>query len=515
MVARRGPGRSAPRRGATPLLELRGLGKRYGAMLGARRRRTSWREPAKSTPCVGANGAGKSTLLHLLAGIIRRAPARSASTARTVPSPRPRDARACRHRLGPPGARRPARAHRRRERLARPRAADARRAARPARRCAPRTVELLSVRAAARSRRRRASAQRRRPAARGDRARPVRFARILTLDEPSAVLSMQRARSSVRHRARAKGQGTAGAVRVASARRGLRDRRPGDGAAQRRRVFEGATAQVTRNELVRHMVGHDGRRAQARRARFRRRQTITSASRGTEPPVSTQAGRTGEILGLGGLVGAAGHASRAGSPGSSAESRPATGCEAQVHVRSARRRSRHGIVYLTEDRKRDGLFLNLSVASNASAAALGRTRSGCFSRRASMRRSRRCSSDWRSSPRRCATGAALSGGNQQKVLFGRALCGAAARARLRRADARRRRRRARGDLRAHRIARRSGVAIVVVCSDLKELLGLAHRILVVREARVVAELPPNAQEHDIVEASVPSAAPTLQRASEE
>ena len=50
----------------------------------------------------------------------------------------------------------------------------------------------------------------------------------------------------------------------------------------------------------------------------------------------------------------------------------------------------------------------------------------------------------------------------------------------------------------------SGVAIVLISSDLKELIGVAQRILVVRDARVVAELPPDAQERDIVEAFVPA-----------
>jgi ABC-type sugar transport system ATPase subunit len=36
---------------------------------------------------------------------------------------------------------------------------------------------------------------------------------------------------------------------------------------------------------------------------------------------------------------------------------------------------------------------------------------------------------------------------------------------------------------------------------LKELLALCHRVLVVRDAAVVAELPANASEHDIVEAA--------------
>jgi rhamnose transport system ATP-binding protein len=100
---------------------------------------------------------------------------------------------------------------------------------------------------------------------------------------------------------------------------------------------------------------------------------------------------------------------------------------------------------------------------------------------------------------------ALSGGNQQKVLLGRALL---ARPRVllcdeptRGVDVG-----AREEIYALIEALASaGVAIVLVSSDLKELLAVAHRILVVREARVVAELPPNAQERNIVEAAVPTA----------
>ena len=96
---------------------------------------------------------------------------------------------------------------------------------------------------------------------------------------------------------------------------------------------------------------------------------------------------------------------------------------------------------------------------------------------------------------------ALSGGTQQKVLFGRALL---APPRVLVCDEP-----TRGlDLGAREeiyslvealVA--SGVAIVLVSSDLKELFGIAHRILVVRDARIVAELPPNAHARDIVEAS--------------
>ena len=59
----------------------------------------------------------------------------------------------------------------------------------------------------------------------------------------------------------------------------------------------------------------------------------------------------------------------------------------------------------------------------------------------------------------------------------------------RRADARRRRGREARDLRAPRRARRrAGMAIVLVSSELEEILGLAHRVLVMRAGRLVAEL---------------------------
>jgi ABC-type sugar transport system ATPase subunit len=50
------------------------------------------------------------------------------------------------------------------------------------------------------------------------------------------------------------------------------------------------------------------------------------------------------------------------------------------------------------------------------------------------------------------------------------------------------------------------VTIVLVSSDLKELLALCHRILVVRDAVVVAELPASASELEIVDAAVVRAA---------
>jgi ABC-type sugar transport system ATPase subunit len=218
--------------------------------------------------------------------------------------------------------------------------------------------------------------------------------------------------------------------------------------------------------------------------------------------------RAGEVLGLGGLVGAGrtrlARRLCALERGTSALYRSAEG--ESFTLRSARQAVRRGVVYLTEDRTRDGLFLNLSILANASAASLGRiVRAGWLSRR----RERAAVTPMVERLRLvCASlGApvrALSGGNQQKVLFGRALL---ARPRVLVCDE---------PTRGVDVGAReeiyglieslaaSGVAVVLISSDLKELLTLSHRVLVVRSARVVAELGAGASELDIVKASVPT-----------
>jgi simple sugar transport system ATP-binding protein/ribose transport system ATP-binding protein len=83
---------------------------------------------------------------------------------------------------------------------------------------------------------------------------------------------------------------------------------------------------------------------------------------------------------------------------------------------------------------------------------------------------------------------ALSGGNQQKVLFARTLlCGP----RVLIADEPTRgvdvgAKRAIYDILAELAA--EGLGLIVISSELEEVLGLAHRVLVMRRGRVVAEL---------------------------
>jgi rhamnose transport system ATP-binding protein len=200
--------------------------------------------------------------------------------------------------------------------------------------------------------------------------------------------------------------------------------------------------------------------------------------------------RAGEILGLAGLVGAgrteAALAIFGARPGSVAEvfvgGRP-------VRIRSPRDAIAAGIGYVPEDRKEAGLFLDMSIARNVAAAALGRFGSWRFS----DRRQDEVADDYRRSLGIVSRGGAepvraLSGGNQQKVLLARWLLvgpkvlivdeptrgvdvGA--------------KREVHGLLFA--LARR-GTAVVVISSDLPEVIALADRVLVLRQGRPTGEL---------------------------
>jgi ABC-type sugar transport system ATPase subunit len=495
---------------APPLLELRRLGKRYGGTWALEA--VDLAAPAGEVHALlGANGAGKSTLLHLLAGIAAPSAGVIRLDGRDVRFSSPADAAgagiACVHQeltvlpqltvaenvwLG--------REPRTRFGLLDRRALRADTVALLRRHELPLDPDKVAGRLSV-------AGRQLVEIARALSASP----RILTLDEPSSVLSMQ---ERDRLFAIVRTLTAQGLLVVFVSHRldevfEISDRvtvlRNG------RRVFHALTAQVTRDELVRHMVGHavQERLAPQRPPASALPSTeIRIEGRQVQPLTITLA--AGEIVGLGGLVGA-GRTRLARrlaglEPGVTASYRQGDG--ASFAIRSAREAIAHGIVYLTEDRKRDGLFLNLPVASNASAAALARIAPlGWLSRGHELAMVRPVLDELRlvaASLRMPVR--SLSGGNQQKVLFGRALL---ARPRVLFCDEP-----TRGvDVGAREeiyalieALAASGVAIVLISSDLKELLGVAQRILVVRNARIVAELPPDAEERDIIDAFVPALA---------
>jgi ribose transport system ATP-binding protein len=150
-----------------------------------------------------------------------------------------------------------------------------------------------------------------------------------------------------------------------------------------------------------------------------------------------------------------------------------------------------GVVYLTEDRKHLGLFLDLTVRENVNLNVLGRDARADGVRNLRAARDRAVAAI-RALAIRVAhdlvTVGSLSGGNQQKVLLSRLL---ETKPRILILDEP-----TRGvDIGAKseiyrlidELARR-GVGTIVISSELPEVVGICDRVLVMREGRIVGEV---------------------------
>jgi ABC-type sugar transport system ATPase subunit len=150
----------------------------------------------------------------------------------------------------------------------------------------------------------------------------------------------------------------------------------------------------------------------------------------------------------------------------------------------------NGLGFLTEDRKQAGLCLNLSLAHNLTLANVrALVRHWKLDRKVELHASRESIERLKIRPANPdKTVARLSGGNQQKVLLGRWLF-AESRIFLLDEPTRGVDVAARAEIyRAINELVETGAAVVMVSSDLPELLGMADRILVMRRGRLVAEL---------------------------
>jgi len=163
---------------------------------------------------------------------------------------------------------------------------------------------------------------------------------------------------------------------------------------------------------------------------------------------------------------------------------------ARLKLRSAQDAVRNGIVYITEDRKRDGLFSGLDIIANATASALPGFALGPFRRKS--RETAETATIMKSLSLVAASlndpVARLSGGNQQKVLIGRALL---AKPRLLVCDEPTRGVDVGARAEIYRILRdlaASGTAVIVVSSDIEELLAITDRIAIMHDRCIVAEI---------------------------
>ncbi len=202
--------------------------------------------------------------------------------------------------------------------------------------------------------------------------------------------------------------------------------------------------------------------------------------------------RRGEIVGMAGLAGSGrtelGRAIFGAEPQAAGrlflDGRPVT-------VRSPAEAIAHRIGYMTEDRKEQGLFLDMAVRANCVAANLRRfSRRGLMDDVAADAFAGRCVSEFNIvTPGLDQKVVNLSGGNQQKVLL--SLWMAVEPKFLivdeptRGVDVG-----ARSEI-YHRLRdlAASGVGILMISSDLPEILGMSDRIVVMRNSRRVCEWP--------------------------
>jgi rhamnose transport system ATP-binding protein len=327
---------------------------------------------------------------------------------------------------------------------------------------------------------------------------------VLVLDEPTAVLPRVEAEhllEGVSH-LRARGAGILyithrldEVMRIADRVSVLRD---GE------RVWSSAMQGVTQAVLVHHMVGRElevSPRISGARAR-ERSSVLALEVRGLSSRAAGLADisfelRAGEVLGLAGLVGA-GRSDLAAclfglAPFNTGDASDA--CEVRVHGKKVELADvsaalAAGLAFVPADRQRQGVIPPLTVAENLALAQLDRlSRRGIVDARAEHDLARH----WidalhvktESAGARVDT---LSGGNQQKVVLARWL---AREPRVLILDEPTQGIDVAGRAEIHRLIREHaarGLAVLLISSDLPELLALSDRVAVMRRGRIAGIL---------------------------
>lgn len=258
-------------------------------------------------------------------------------------------------------------------------------------------------------------------------------------------------------------------------------------------MYSGCWGEISRSEIIWHMAGRELKEIFPRRSSeagdvHLRVEKLTIAGKFAD--VDFQA-RAGEVVGIAGLAGAG----RTELIETIFGVRAAEGGE--VFVNDSRlegsrpdRAVDRGIGLLTEDRKQTGLCLNLSLAKNLT---LANVRAVMKAWKLDRKRETAAALGYierlRIRPGDPAkTIARMSGGNQQKVVLARWLF-AGSRVFLLDEPTRGVDVASRSEIyRAINELVEAGAAVVMVSSDLPELLGMCDRILVMRRGRLVAEL---------------------------
>lgn len=211
--------------------------------------------------------------------------------------------------------------------------------------------------------------------------------------------------------------------------------------------------------------------------------------------------RRGEIVGLAGLVGSGrSEVARAIFGVDRRDSGTVTVAGADLRGADPRAAIAAGLAMVPEDRREQGLILELSIERNASLPRLREVSRWGIVRR---RRERAVAATWATRlglrfRRLTDPVAALSGGNQQKVVLGKWL---ATEPTVLIVDEPTRGIDVGAKVEVHALLSdlaASGIAVLMISSELPEVLGMADRILVMHEGRITAELPRSAATEEAV-----------------
>jgi ribose transport system ATP-binding protein len=339
--------------------------------------------------------------------------------------------------------------------------------------------------------------------------------RVLILDEPSATLSDPEVERlfAVLRRLRERGLGIiyishrleeifAVADRVTVLRDG-------------RRVASAPVAGVDRAQLIRWMVGRDLTEEFPARAPTPG-DTVLEVRRLACPPRFADVSltvRRGEIVGLAGLVGAGRTSAALALFGALPDARGEVRFEGRpVHFASPAEAISAGMGYVTEDRRRRGLFRRLSAAANITISYLRLfARRGLLSLAQEWRAAASAAREFdiRAAADLSQSAGTLSGGNQQKLLLARLLLKPR---KLLILDEPTRGIDVGAKAEIYALMNRltaQGLGILMISSELPEILGMSDRVVVMHEGRTAGELSrADATPEKVMELAIPLTLPS-------
>ncbi len=269
-----------------------------------------------------------------------------------------------------------------------------------------------------------------------------------------------------------------------------------------------ALSELTTDQLIRHMVGREVSSIY-KRTPFPPGEEllrVENVSRGKVLKDISFSVRAGEIVGLGGLIGAGRtELCRAVFGLDPIESGRVFVAGKQLTAHTPREAVAAGIALIPEDRQRSGLAVDLSIDYNVTMASLDSLSRFGFLNHAAERKVTReyvsrlrvkCASDKQLAGR-------LSGGNQQKVVIAKWLARGAS---VFLFDEPTRGIDVGAKMEVFEVMNdlaKSGAAVLMVSSELPELVQVPDRILVMREGQISAELPGGASQEEIMRFAAP------------